>query len=131
MASELTVAASVEISFDNGEIQDSLSILDADTVRTITTQLYHSTIQSVGTTEEALLLGDVSSRGVCLLINLDSTNYIEVKTGTSGTIFAKLWPRGTSNGINFCFLHLGSGAQSPFVIANTAACRMAIFLLSL
>jgi len=133
MASEMTVAASVEISFDNGEVQDALSVLDADTVRTISTQLHHKSIQSVATSEEAVSLGagDISTRGVCLLINLDPTNYIEVKTGTGGTIFAKLFPRGSGQGINFCFLHLGSGAQSPYVIANTAACRMAIFLASL
>lgn len=131
MASEITVAASVELAFDSGEFTDALSILEADTVRTVATQIHHKQIQSVGTTEEALLLGDVSTRGICLLINLDPTNYIEVKVATSGAIFAKLWPRGSGSGINFCFLALGSGAQTPYVIANTAICRMAILLLSI
>lgn len=130
MAGELTIACSAE--YDNdGELDPLvLSVEEEDTIRTVTTQIALKTIQSVATSEEALLLGDVSTRCVCMLINLDTTNYIEVKVATGGAIFAKLWPRGTGVGLNFCLLALGSGAQSPFVIANTAACRMAILLLS-
>ncbi len=129
MSNELTLAASIE--YDDGLVTDSLSILSGDDVRSLTTDKFHKSIQSVGTSEEAVGLGDITTRCVCMLINLDSTNYIEVKTGTGGTIFAKLYPRGSGVGANFCLVPLGSGAQSPFVIANTASCEMAIFLCAL
>lgn len=90
-------------------------------------KLVHCT-QTVGTVEEVIEIGDIVSRGSCILVNLDPTNYIEVKVGTGGAIFAKLFPKDSVAGASFCFVHLGSGAQSPFVIANSAACEMQIFL---
>ena len=48
-----------------------------------------------------------------------------------GAIFAKLFPKGSAAGINFCLLSLGSGAQSPFAIANSGDCKMAISVFAL
>ncbi len=117
--------------YNDGVDSADLSVLPADSSRTVVTTLYHKTVQSVATSEEAVVLGDVATKGACMLVNLDPTNFISVKTATSGTIFAKLFPRGSGSGLNFCILHLGSGAQAPFVIADTAACRMAILLINL
>jgi hypothetical protein len=129
MANEVTVAASIE--FDNDVTQASCEVKDGDTIRSMTTAKALKTTQAVGTSEEAVLLGDITAPCGVMLINLDSTNYIEVKVATGGAIFAKLYPRGSGVGLNFCIVPLGSGAQAPFVIANTASCSMEILLLSL
>lgn len=129
MSAEVTLAFSIE--YDDGDTSSSFELDSADSSRSVSTEKPLKTTQSVGTSEEAVLLGDISAPCMCVLVNLDPTNYIEVKVATSGAIFAKLYPRGTGGGANFCFVPLGSGAQAPFVVANTAACRMAIFLLSL
>lgn len=90
----------------------------------VTTKKVTRLKQNVGTTEEALLLGDVSSLGWVLVINRDATNYVNVKTGTSGTIFAKIPPGAP------LLLHFGSGVTAPYVIADTAACDLDILLIS-
>lgn len=130
MASELTFNLSVEYVDSFGVTMQATPAIE-DVLVTVATKKSMVTVQSVGTSEEALLLGDITSRGTCVLVNLDPTNYIEVKVATGGAIFAKLFPKGSTAGVNFCVVHLGSGAQSPFVIANTASCDMAIFLASL
>lgn len=90
-----------------------------DLLATLGTKKFSKFKVSVGTSEEALPLDEATSPGWCLIINRDLTNYVELKTGTSGTIFAKLKPG------EFAFLRLGSGAQAPYAIANTAACQVA------
>ncbi len=125
MAQELTISFSAFYE-DAVEITGSVEI--AELLITLATAKIVHTKQSVGTSEEAVELGDISSRGFCVLVNKDTSNYIEVKTGTGGTVYAKMFPKGSTSGINFCVVHLGSGAQSPFVTANTASCEMEIFL---
>lgn len=91
-------------------------------LRTLSTKKVLHTKQSVGIVEEALVLGDIVTRGECILVNRDPTNFVNVKVATSGAIFAKLLPGG------WCKLQLGSGAQSPYLIADTAECEIEIFL---
>lgn len=122
MANELTLNASIEYS-DSVDVEASAAITDL--LRTLTTSKVLKTKQSVGTSEEALIVGDISTRAWCMLINRDTTNFINVKTGTGGTIFAKLLAG------EFCLLRLGSGAQSPFVIADTASCELEILICDL
>ncbi len=80
-------------------------------------------IQSIGITEEAITLPEGGAPGYAAFINRDDTNFINIKVGTAGAIFAKLLPG------EFAVLRLGSGAQAPFAIADTAACRMAILII--
>lgn len=130
MASELTIGLTSQYE-DAVGVTGSVPGLEQITISLATAKLQH-TKQSVGfAAEEAVQLGDIVSRGLLILVNRDPTNYIEVKVATSGAIFAKLFPKGSTAGINWCALHLGSGAQSPFVIANVASCEMEIFLLPL
>lgn len=122
MANELSLSgtASYEDTFGVTAAID----IPALTVTLSTKKVLH-TKQSVGTSEEALVLGDVASRGYCVLINRDDVNFVNVKVATSGAIFAKLLPG------EWCILRLGSGAQSPFVIADTAECELEILLFAL
>jgi hypothetical protein len=78
--------------------------------------------QSIGTSEEAIVLGGVTSPRWFMAVNRDDTNYVELKVATSGAIFARLYPGAC------CIVPLGSGAQAPYAIANTAACLLEYFV---
>ena len=74
-------------------------------------------IQSIGTSEEALALGEVSgSLGWAYFENLDDTNYVEIRSAT-----------GASNDIirvdarAAVLFRFGSDVTAPYAIANTAA----------
>jgi len=121
MANEIAIDATIRYEDSEGT---ELSLQNVDSI-TLTTKLVHRTKQNVGTSEEALKLGDVSSLGWLMLKNLDETNYIEVKTGTGGTVIGKMLA-----GESFGPIRVGSGVTAPYVVANTAACQMEIFLSS-
>ena len=125
MAEELTINLSAEYSDAEGLTGD-VSIEDL-LITLVTTKLLKFR-QTIATSETALELGDISSRGFLVLMNLDPTNFVNVKVGTGGAIFAKMFPKGSAAGINFCVVHLGSGAQSPYLIADTASCDVESFL---
>lgn len=88
-----------------------------------TKQFIHAK-QSIGTSEEAIVLGENTSPGWAFFINRDSTNYVELRVATGGAKFTKLKPG------EFCLLRLGSGAQAPFAIADTAACVLEYLICS-
>lgn len=113
MANEITLSGNLSYSDANGAKQE-LGV--ESLLQSVTTKITYRGQQSIATSETTLELGKVSSVGYVIIINRDDTNYVEVKTGASGTIFAKLPPGG------FCILYLGSGVTAPVAIANTAAC---------
>lgn len=127
MSNEVTMSASVDYE-DSENTTGSLSVVDV--IKSVSTKRFTRTKQNVGTSEEAINIGDVSAPGYCILVNRDTTNYIEIKTGTGGVIFAKLDPDTNGDGTGgFCVLKLGSGAQAPYAIAHTAACQMDVFII--
>ncbi len=81
--------------------------------------------QSIGTAEEAVQLGEVTAPKWAMFVNRDATNYVELKTGTGGTIVAKLLPG------EWAIIPLGSGMQAPYAIANTLACLLDVLVVSL
>jgi hypothetical protein len=85
---------------------------------------YVEIIQEIGTSEEALDKGDITTPGLCLAVNLDPTNFISIRAGT-----------GLGNAIRldanygFALFKFGSGATAPFAIADTSACKLKMLLL--
>ena len=80
--------------------------------------------QTVGTSEEALLLGDVSTGGVLVVANRDSTNFVELRSGTGATNNIKIkageaWAFRTSD-----------DAAAPYAIADTASVQLEYWLFS-
>ncbi len=72
--------------------------------------------QTVGTTAEALVLGDVASCGSAVFTNTDSTNYVDIGVDVSGTFYGliRLMPG------QYAFApRLATNA--PYARANTAA----------
>jgi hypothetical protein len=127
VANEITLGGSIAYS-DSENTEDALTLTDV--VKSVSTKRIAHLKQNVGTSEEAVKLGDLSAPGYALFVNRDPTNYIELKVATSGAIFAKLDPDTNSDGKGgFALLKLGSGAQAPYAIANTGACQMEIFLI--
>lgn len=119
MANELTLSASVAYA-DNEGADESLSV--SDLLATVSAKRYTKLKQNVGTAEEAVVLGEVTAPGWAMFINRDSSNFINLKVATSGAVFAKLKPG------EFALLRLGSGAQTPFAQADTAACQLETIL---
>ena len=116
MADECTLTAKLEYS-DSEDTE--VSLLLEDFLSSVATKKVIRGKVSVGTSEEAIPLGEATSPGWFMAINRDETNYVEIKTATGGTIFAKM-KAGEPCGP----IRLGSGAQVPYWIANTAACQV-------
>ncbi len=124
MASENTFTA--VFAYDDGVTAETASITGG--VFSAGATLVHKAIQSIPTSEAAINLGGVSSPTGLFLRNLDPTNYVDVKVGTSGAIFARLAPDTNSDGKGgfVCLSNLGSGAQVPYAISNSGACRILV-----
>lgn len=118
MANELT--AKFSLTYANGN--DSFSIPAITQQQTVASTLRVQGVQDVGTSEEALALGDVASDGGAFYArNLDTTNYIEI--GLTGSYVIRLDPG------EFCFLS-GVSSRNLYARANTAAVRLAYALWS-
>jgi hypothetical protein len=127
MANEVTINAT--LAYDDAISSDSMQIVDR--VVTVSTTKFTKLIQSIGITEEAIQLGEVSTLGYAMFRNLDPTNFVELRVATGGAKFARLDPDTSSNGKGGCaLLRLGSGAQVPYAIADTAPCRIEIIIIS-
>lgn len=122
MANELTVNLTVQYEDAEGS---SEAIQSADVTYTVGTKRFVKLKQAVGTSEEALILGDVSSLGFVAIKNLDATNFVNVKVEAGGTVIAKLRPGGPP-----LFLPVGSGITAPFVQADTSACQIETLIVS-
>lgn len=120
MANEITINASLVYEDSEGATA-SLSVTDKLVTVTTKKPIYHR--QSITTSEVAINLGGLASIGWVMFKNLDATNYIEIKTGTGGTVIGKMFP-----GEIYGPVRIGSGITAPFAIANTAACEMEIMM---
>jgi hypothetical protein len=78
-----------------------------------------SGIASIGTTHEAIPLGDVATLGMARLKNVDATNYIEIGVVVSATFY----PVVRINTNESCVFRLAQGI-TPYARANTAAARL-------
>jgi len=81
------------------------------------------TRQNIGTSDETLSLGDVSSNGYIFIKNCDATNYVELGH-TSGTYFGRL------NAGEGAVFRCGAALTAIHAKANTGACDVEYLLLS-
>ena len=121
MANEIKVNAAVSYADSEGA-KTLLEIVDL--LASVSTKKYVQAKQNIGTSEEAIGLGEVTSLGLGIFINRDSTNFIELRTGTGGTKFAKIAAG------RLAIFWFGSGITAPFAIADTAACQMEYLIIS-
>lgn len=121
MANELTLSVSLGYLKNAVTVAEAISALHA----TVTGDGLNSlTSYSAPTADTAIPLGSVTVPGGWLFVqNTDVTNYVQVKTGVAGTLFAKLLPG------EFCILRLDASVTAPSLMAHTApcVCKIAVF----
>ena len=116
MASEITINGLLK--FVKGTANVSLENKSAANV---TGTKYSRHIQNVGTSEEAIELGDVANPAYLIAINRDATNYVTIRSGTGAADLIKIRPG------NFALFEVQSAA--PFIIANTGACDVEFLII--
>lgn len=117
MADELQLTLGV--TYANGNAKDTVA---SETQKiTQTTQMFHASLVSVGTSEEDLSVGDITASNGCWVYmkNVDSTNFV------------KFGPKSAGNMVEFGRLYAGKSAWfflAPSVtlrwIADTAAVKV-------
>lgn len=112
MANELTVTTSLSYSKTN----DTVNRAKSCTV-TVTGSVRHGGVQTIGTSEEALALGDVSSIGWVYIQNLDGTNYVQIAAIPSEKFTIKL------KAGEACAFR--SSGNTVYAMANSAAVKVA------
>ncbi len=113
MSDELTLK--VSLSFSKGGTSVSLALGPTDFDVAGTNAIHHR--QSIGITEEALLLGDVAVGGYLIAVNRDATNFIEIRGNTGIADLIRLEPG------DFCMFRVTDDAV-PYAIADTGACEL-------
>lgn len=122
-ATQLTCNAS--LAYDDG-VSDPITLQIANFLVPVATKVVFRGQKSIGITDTVIPLGGVATLGYFVFVNLDVTNYIDVKVAASGTIIARLDPAG-----GFLVGKIGSGITAPNALANTAPAIMDILILSL
>lgn len=74
MSDEITISCSLKLA--NGDLKESRSASNIYVDQT--TQKSIGGVQSIGTTEEAVTVGDLTAAGFIYIRNLDATNYVEI-----------------------------------------------------
>jgi hypothetical protein len=90
MANEITGSVSITASKNGAAVSASATI-----AATMSGEQMISNVQIIGTSSEALVLGDVTTIGYVYLKNLDATNFVSISvlaTAVAGTSFTKLLP---------------------------------------
>ena len=123
MANEITLKYSFSFT-KNGQTLDATSGLQTLQVNvTGDNALQH--IQSIGTSEEAITLGDITVGGYCFFKNLDATNFIEIRQGTGASDLIQL------KAGEFAIFRISPDATAPYAIADTAACDLFVAMVDL
>jgi hypothetical protein len=113
MANELSITTTM--AFIKGNY--SQSFVPSAFSLTVSGTKYVKNVQNIGTTIEALSVGDMTTPGYLLAINRDATNYVELYAVITDTVpFAKL------KAGEPCLIRLGCTA--PAAKANTASINL-------
>ena len=117
MAAELSLSG-LTIAFTKTDVPSFPSVTIATITPTVTGNQWMDNVQAVGTSEEAILLGDVAAGGYCFFMNMDTTNFVELRSGTGATDFIRLLAG------EWCIFRLSPDATAPFAIADTASVNL-------
>lgn len=119
MANEITVAVSITCTKNGATVTGTAS----NTI-TMAGEQFISNVQAVGTSNEALVVGDVSTVGWVFCKNLDATNYVEVSLDNAqADIIATLLPGEAAL--------FKPGTTTLYAKANTAGCNLQVVLIEL
>ena len=116
MASELSIST-LTIAFTKANV-GSVEVAPIALSVTVSGNQFMDNVQAVGTSEEAILLGDVGTGGYWFVQNMDATNFVELRSGTGATDFIKLLAG------EWAIFRTSADAAAPFAIADTASCNV-------
>lgn len=117
MANEIFAKAS--IAFEKGKIRTSHS----GSIRLdVAGDRYTKIVQNIGTSEEAVDLGDIGTVGMIFVVNRDTTNFVELRPGSGIADLIKIRPGG------FAMFELAASA-TLYAIADTAACDVEFLII--
>ncbi len=119
MANEATITVSLE--FKKGGTSTKLELLKKSLNVTGTNFLFNR--QNVGTSEEALLLGDVATGGLFCGINRDNSKAIEMRSGAGATDLVQIEPGGGA------LFRISADSTAPFVIAENPGAELEYLIL--
>ena len=122
MANEKSV--SITLAVKNGDLDRSRKVNNLKLNQTNARAVGNT--QTVGTTEELLAVGDLTTPAECYLRNLDSTNFVTVGVKPAATYYPAFRLK-ASSAMPLCGL-IESGV-SLYVKADTAACDIDILIL--
>jgi hypothetical protein len=120
MANELTISATVKWVESGVTVNRSVGGLRIDTAGL----KHYDAVQEIGTSEEAITLGEAGAGGYVFLENMSATNYIEIRPATGVADLIKLLPGDVA-------LFRLTGDSVPYAIANTAPCNMRVTIIPL
>lgn len=83
MANEITITTGLQATKGSLSVQLNPASFQTD----LTGSRFIRNVQAVGTTHEALVVGDLSTAGVYRITNLDATNFAELGVDVSGTFY--------------------------------------------
>lgn len=116
MANEFLISAS--IGYDDSEGSE-FTVAVADIIRSITDKAYIRHKQLVGTSEEALNIGDLETLGWSIFVNRDEVNYCEIRSASGDSNDVILIPP-----LCPALYHFGSDVTDPYAIANAAPVQL-------
>lgn len=122
MANELALSG-LTIAFTKTNVP-SVSMTAGSLSVTVSGTTIMDSVQDVGTSEEAILLGDVATGGYWFVQNMDATNFITLRSATGVTGLIKLLAG------EWAIFRTNSGAAAPFIIADTGACKVRLLRLA-
>jgi hypothetical protein len=118
MANELTITSSMSF-----QKEKAFASMGKGGVRvTVTGTKYVEIVQAIGTSEEALLLGDIASPGYMMVENLDATNFVEIRPGSGAADMIKIPPLSFAGPFMLA-------TSTPYAIADTAECKIRYLLI--
>lgn len=89
-----------------------------------------SAVQEIGTSEEDVTITGITTLGLCVLRNLDDTNYIDIGKKDGGGNMQETIKLGPTGGAGTCAIAVFPLAAGITLRAkaNTAACNLQIFV---
>jgi hypothetical protein len=107
MADELTLSGVLSFLKNGVKVSLDLGTLEFD----VSGDKYVHAVQTVGTSEEAIGIGDLGTLGFAVFVNRDDTNFCEIRPGTGTADLIKLKPG------EFALFRFTM--NTPYIIADT------------
>ncbi len=120
MADELTVSIALAFSKSGRRCNTQEMGLNGVEIDVAGTDFIGPFTQTIGTTVEALELGDITAPGYIAVKNRDATNFVSLRNGSGGANLVELQP-----GDIACFR---LATTTPYAIADTASCELLMLI---